>query len=54
MLAAETAMELIESGEATHDSGVVPRAYEDKLRNSFVFKELKVFNYVLVHHDYLN
>lgn len=42
MLAAESAMELILSGEATHDTGVVPTLYEDKLKESYVYKELKV------------
>ncbi|KAI8441076.1 hypothetical protein MSG28_009340 [Choristoneura fumiferana] len=41
MLAAEAAMDLIISGEATHDTGVVPSAYEDKLKQSYVYKELK-------------
>uniref|UniRef100_A0A2A4JZ91 Electron transfer flavoprotein-ubiquinone oxidoreductase n=1 Tax=Heliothis virescens TaxID=7102 RepID=A0A2A4JZ91_HELVI len=41
MLAAEAAMELIISGEATHEKGVVPTLYEDKLKDSFVYKELK-------------
>lgn len=42
MLAAEAAMDLIISGEATHEAGVVPTAYEDKLKSSYVYKELKV------------
>ncbi|XP_047998829.1 electron transfer flavoprotein-ubiquinone oxidoreductase, mitochondrial [Leguminivora glycinivorella] len=41
MLAAEAAMDLIISGEATHEKGAVPSAYEDKLKQSFVYKELK-------------
>ncbi|CAG9782291.1 unnamed protein product [Diatraea saccharalis] len=41
MLAAETAMDLIIKGEATHDSGVVPTAYSEKLQNSYVYKDLK-------------
>ncbi|XP_047027604.1 electron transfer flavoprotein-ubiquinone oxidoreductase, mitochondrial isoform X1 [Helicoverpa zea] len=41
MLAAEAAMDLIISGEATHEKGVVPTQYEDKLKESFVYKELK-------------
>lgn len=42
MLAAEAAMDLIISGEASHDKGVVPTAYEEKLENSYVYQELKV------------
>ncbi|CAK1542716.1 unnamed protein product [Leptosia nina] len=41
MLAAESAMELILSGEATHENGVTPTLYEDRLRESYVYKELK-------------
>ncbi|XP_037303608.1 electron transfer flavoprotein-ubiquinone oxidoreductase, mitochondrial [Manduca sexta] len=41
MLAAETAMDLILSGEASHDTGVVPEKYVDKLNESYVYKELK-------------
>lgn len=42
MLAAEAAMDLIISGEATHDKGVTPTQYVDKLNESYVYKELKV------------
>lgn len=42
MLAAEAAVDLIVSGEASHDKGVVPTMYEDKLKQSYVYKELKV------------
>ncbi|KAJ8720724.1 hypothetical protein PYW08_006189 [Mythimna loreyi] len=41
MLAAEAAMDLIIAGEATHEKGVVPTQYEDKLKESYVYKELK-------------
>ncbi|KAI5640269.1 electron transfer flavoprotein-ubiquinone oxidoreductase, 4Fe-4S domain-containing protein [Phthorimaea operculella] len=41
MLAAEAAMDLILSGEASHDKGVVPTQYEEKLAGSYVYKELK-------------
>ncbi|XP_032522791.2 electron transfer flavoprotein-ubiquinone oxidoreductase, mitochondrial [Danaus plexippus] len=41
MLAAEAAVDLIVSGEASHDKGVVPTMYEDKLKQSYVYKELK-------------
>ncbi|XP_013148482.1 PREDICTED: electron transfer flavoprotein-ubiquinone oxidoreductase, mitochondrial [Papilio polytes] len=41
MLAAESAMEVILSGEATHERGIVPTLYEDKLKESYVYKELK-------------
>lgn len=44
MLAAEAAMDLIISGEATHEKGVVPTQYEEKLKESYVYKELKVIN----------
>lgn len=44
MLAAEAAVDLVLSGEATHDNGVIPTLYEDKLKESYVYKELKVIH----------
>ncbi|XP_013191395.2 electron transfer flavoprotein-ubiquinone oxidoreductase, mitochondrial [Amyelois transitella] len=41
MLAAEAAMDLIIAGEATHEKGIVPTLYEEKLKESYVYKELK-------------
>lgn len=40
MLAAEAALEAI-GGEAQSTAGYEPKAYSDKLQNSFVWKELK-------------